>query len=129
MQHPGVAAVSFTGSSEVGRLVSRGVRAEVQAVPSGDGRQEHPDRDGRREPRAGGRRRGMGGFGTTGQRCTAASRVAVHKKVYKEFLEQFVERVKALKVGDGLDPATDMGPCINETAAANGDEVRGDRKE
>ena len=55
-----------------------------------------------------------GGFGTTGQRCTAASRVAVHKKVYGEFVEKFVARVKALKVGDGLDPSTDMGPCINE---------------
>jgi aldehyde dehydrogenase (NAD+) len=55
-----------------------------------------------------------GGFGTTGQRCTAASRVAVHKSVYKEFVERFVERVKSLKVGDGLDASTDMGPCINE---------------
>jgi len=55
-----------------------------------------------------------GGFGTTGQRCTAASRVAVHKKVYREFAERFVARVKALKVGDGLDPATQMGPCVNE---------------
>jgi aldehyde dehydrogenase (NAD+) len=55
-----------------------------------------------------------GGFGTTGQRCTAASRVAVHKKVYREFVSRFVQRVKALRVGDGLDPATDMGPCINE---------------
>ena len=55
-----------------------------------------------------------GGFGTSGQRCTAASRVAVHKKVYGEFVEKFVARVKALKVGDGLDPSTDMGPCINE---------------
>jgi alpha-ketoglutaric semialdehyde dehydrogenase len=55
-----------------------------------------------------------GGFGTTGQRCTAASRVAVHKSVYHEFVKRFVERVKALKVGDGLDTDTDMGPCINE---------------
>ena len=45
-----------------------------------------------------------GGFGTTGQRCTAASRVAVHKKVYREFVERFVARAKSLKVGDGLDP-------------------------
>jgi aldehyde dehydrogenase (NAD+) len=55
-----------------------------------------------------------GGFGTTGQRCTAASRVAVHKSVYGEFVKRFVERVKTLKVGDGLDAATEMGPCINE---------------
>src|SRR5438046_4100088 len=55
-----------------------------------------------------------GGFGTTGQRCTAASRVAVHKSVYNEFVSRFVERVKSLKVGDGLDASTEMGPCINE---------------
>jgi acyl-CoA reductase-like NAD-dependent aldehyde dehydrogenase len=56
-----------------------------------------------------------GGFGTTGQRCTAASRVGVHKSVYSEFVARFVERVKKLKVGDGLDASVDMGPCINET--------------
>ncbi len=56
-----------------------------------------------------------GGFGTTGQRCTAASRVAVHEKVYKEFVDRFVARAKALKVGDGLvDEASEMGPCVNE---------------
>jgi acyl-CoA reductase-like NAD-dependent aldehyde dehydrogenase len=55
-----------------------------------------------------------GGFGTTGQRCTAASRVAVHKKIYVEFVDKFIQRAKALKVGDGLNPATDMGPCIND---------------
>ena len=55
-----------------------------------------------------------GGFGTTGQRCTAASRIAVHKVVYHEFTSRFVARAKALRVGDGLDPSTDMGPCINE---------------
>jgi len=56
-----------------------------------------------------------GGFGTTGQRCTAASRLGVHKAVYKEFVERFVERAKALRVGDGLDATTDVGPCINES--------------
>jgi acyl-CoA reductase-like NAD-dependent aldehyde dehydrogenase len=55
-----------------------------------------------------------GGFGTTGQRCTAASRLAVHKSVYKEFVVRFVERAKKLKVGNGLDPTVEMGPCITE---------------
>jgi aldehyde dehydrogenase (NAD+) len=55
-----------------------------------------------------------GGFGTSGQRCTAASRVGVHKKVYSEFLDRFAARAKALKVGDGLDPETEMGPVISE---------------
>jgi aldehyde dehydrogenase (NAD+) len=55
-----------------------------------------------------------GGFGTTGQRCTAASRIGVHKSVYKEFVNRFVERVRKLKVGNGLDPNVEMGPVINE---------------
>ena len=55
-----------------------------------------------------------GGFGTSGQRCTAASRVVVHEAVYREFLERFVARARSLRVGDGLDPETDMGPVISE---------------
>jgi alpha-ketoglutaric semialdehyde dehydrogenase len=55
-----------------------------------------------------------GGFGTTGQRCTAASRLAIQKSVYHKFVEKFVARAKALRVGDGLDSATQMGPCVNE---------------
>ena len=57
-----------------------------------------------------------GGFGTSGQRCTAASRVAVQKKVYGEFMRKFSERVQKLRVGDGLDETTDMGPVINEAS-------------
>jgi aldehyde dehydrogenase (NAD+) len=55
-----------------------------------------------------------GGFGTTGQRCTAASRVVVHENVYREFLDRFVARARSLRVGDGLDPGTDMGPSVSE---------------
>jgi aldehyde dehydrogenase (NAD+) len=55
-----------------------------------------------------------GGFGTTGQRCTAASRVIVHEKVHDRFVEQFVARARALRVGDGLDPKSQMGPSISE---------------
>jgi aldehyde dehydrogenase (NAD+) len=55
-----------------------------------------------------------GGFGTTGQRCTAASRVVLHEAVYDAFTERFLARVKALRVGNGLDPAVQMGPCVNE---------------
>ena len=55
-----------------------------------------------------------GGFGTSGQRCTAASRIGVHKSVYHEFIGRLVERARNLKVGDGLDPAVEMGPVINE---------------
>ena len=56
-----------------------------------------------------------GGFGTTGQRCTAASRVVVHEKVYAQFVEQFVARAKSLVVGDGLKDETQMGPSNSES--------------
>jgi aldehyde dehydrogenase (NAD+) len=54
------------------------------------------------------------GFGTSGQRCTAASRLIVQKGVYKEFVNRLVERAKSLRVGNGLDDQTEMGPQINE---------------
>lgn len=56
-----------------------------------------------------------GGFGTSGQRCTAASRIIVHEKIYERFVEQFAERASRMKVGSGLDRATDLGPLINES--------------
>ena len=55
-----------------------------------------------------------GAFGTTGQRCTAASRMIVQKGAYNEFLSKFVDKAKSLKVGDGSDESTQMGPQINK---------------
>jgi aldehyde dehydrogenase (NAD+) len=57
-----------------------------------------------------------GGYGTTGQRCTAASRVIVHEKVRENFEKMLVERIKKLRLGDGLDPETDIGPLVNQAA-------------
>jgi aldehyde dehydrogenase (NAD+) len=53
-------------------------------------------------------------FGTTGQRCTAASRIIVQKGILKELSERLTDAINALKLGDGLDPKTDVGPLINE---------------
>src|SRR5580704_6634279 len=114
VDHPDVAAVSFTGSSEVGRLVSQACAPKLRPCHLEMGGKnilivlEDANLDLAIDGAI------WAGFGTSGQRCTAASRVAVHKKVYKEFLNRFVERAKALRVGDGLDPATDMGPLVNE---------------
>jgi aldehyde dehydrogenase (NAD+) len=57
-------------------------------------------------------------FGTTGQRCTACSRVVVDRAVEGPLLELLEARVRALRLGDGQDAATDVGPLINEAAAA-----------
>jgi acyl-CoA reductase-like NAD-dependent aldehyde dehydrogenase len=109
-----VRIVSFTGSTEVGRTVS------AQAAPSF--KKVHLEMGGKNvimimddadlELAVEGCL--WGGFGTSGQRCTAASRVVVHEKVYRPFLEQFAARATALRVGDGLDPATQMGPSVSQ---------------
>jgi acyl-CoA reductase-like NAD-dependent aldehyde dehydrogenase len=54
-------------------------------------------------------------FGTTGQRCTAASRIIVHKEILTQLTEKLVEKTNALKLGDGLNPDTDVGPTVSET--------------
>ncbi len=56
-----------------------------------------------------------GAFGTTGQRCTAASRVIVHDKILPAFQKRLIERAKKLRLGSGLDENTDVGPVINNS--------------
>jgi acyl-CoA reductase-like NAD-dependent aldehyde dehydrogenase len=55
-------------------------------------------------------------FGTSGQRCTAASRVIVHEAVYDELQQRLVERAERMRLGPGWDDATDVGPVINREA-------------
>lgn len=57
-----------------------------------------------------------GAFGTTGQRCTACSRVIVHRKIREKFTSMLVQRAKKIKVGNGLDKRTEMGPLVNKAA-------------
>jgi aldehyde dehydrogenase (NAD+) len=55
----------------------------------------------------------FGAFGTSGQRCTATSRLILHEPIYDRFLAMLLERVRSFKVGDPLDPSTDMGPVAS----------------
>jgi alpha-ketoglutaric semialdehyde dehydrogenase len=114
LDHPDVNLVSFTGSTEVGRSVSQACAPTFKKchLEMGGKNIIIVMDDANLDLAVDGAV--WGGFGTSGQRCTAASRVAVHKKLYGEFVEKFVARAKTLKVGDGLDPTTEMGPCINE---------------
>jgi len=57
-----------------------------------------------------------GGYGTSGQRCTAASRVIVHEKIKNEFEKMLVERIKKLRLGNGLEANVDIGPLVNKAA-------------
>jgi aldehyde dehydrogenase (NAD+) len=60
-----------------------------------------------------------GAFGTTGQRCTATSRLLLHRSIHDRFLRMLVDRVERLRLGDGLRPTSDVGPMINEAALTN----------
>ncbi|MEN6449032.1 MAG: aldehyde dehydrogenase family protein [Thermoguttaceae bacterium] len=56
-----------------------------------------------------------GAFGTSGQRCTATSRLIVHEKVHDQLVERLIARAAKLRLGPGIDPATEVGPLINES--------------
>jgi len=112
--HKEVPVVSFTGSTTVGRLIAQACAPDFKhcSLEMGGKNIIVVMEDANLDLAIDGAL--WGGFGTTGQRCTAASRVAVHKNVYGEFVARFVERAKALKVGNGLAAGVEMGPCINE---------------
>jgi len=111
--HPDVGIVSFTGSTATGRAVSETCASAFKHchLEMGGKNVIIVMDDARIDLAVDGAL--WGGFGTTGQRCTAASRVVVHAKVLREFTERFVERARALRVGDGSDAATEMGPLVS----------------
>jgi alpha-ketoglutaric semialdehyde dehydrogenase len=109
-----VRVVSFTGSTDVGRKVSEVAAPSFKKV--------HLEMGGKNvimvmdDATLDLAVEGClwGGFGTSGQRCTAASRVVVHEALYSRFLNEFCERANTLRVGDGLDPKTQMGPLVSQ---------------
>jgi acyl-CoA reductase-like NAD-dependent aldehyde dehydrogenase len=114
VEHPDVPVISFTGSGEVGRLVyelgaRRGKRVSLEmggknpliVMPDAD-------LDLALEGIV------WAAFGTTGQRCTATSRLIVHRDVADRLVEAIVDRATRLQIGNGLDPTTEMGPLVNE---------------
>lgn len=115
-QHPDVRLVSFTGSTDTGRIVAEttGRMGKICSLEMGGKNvimvMEDADLDLAVEGAV------WGAFGTSGQRCTASSRVVVHKRVYKKFVEKLAERTKTLVIGNGLKKHVEMGPVINEQA-------------
>jgi len=115
MSHKDVGIVSFTGSTDVGRKVSEACAPAFKHchLEMGGKNVIMVMDDARLDLAVEGAL--WGGFGTTGQRCTAASRVVVHEKVYREFLDRFTAGAKGLRVGNGLEPKTQVGPCVNSS--------------
>ncbi|MDQ3750250.1 MAG: aldehyde dehydrogenase family protein [Acidobacteriota bacterium] len=112
--HAAVKAVSFTGSTEIGiklyeQVARRG--AKVQCEMGGKNPvvvMEDCDMDLAIESTA------QGAFGSTGQRCTATSRAVVIDKIADEFIEKIVERAGRMRIGNGANPETEMGPSVDE---------------
>jgi aldehyde dehydrogenase (NAD+) len=112
--HKGADCVSFTGSSAVGeRLKSllAGSRKDFSSETGGKNPIIVMD-DAMMDLAVEGAL--WGAFGTAGQRCTAASRIIVHRDALARFTRKFVDRASKLKVGDGMDASTHVGPVINE---------------
>ena len=116
VEHPQVRILSFTGSTPVGRSIA-----------------EHAARLNKKLSLEMGGKNAIlvmedanvelvtdatlwAAFGTSGQRCTAASRLIVHKAIASKVRESLVERTKKLRLGDGLDPKVEIGPVINKAA-------------
>jgi alpha-ketoglutaric semialdehyde dehydrogenase len=118
VEHCSVRAISFTGSSEVGRMVGEAAARNFKpcslelggknAIIILDDANLDLALDGVL----------WGAFGTTGQRCTATSRVIVQKGVYRQFADRLVYRAQRLKIGNGLDESVEVGPQINEQQVA-----------
>ncbi len=114
VEHPEVRAVSLTGSTAVGRIVGQEAAKTFKhcSLELGGKNPMIVLDDANLDLALEGAL--WGAFGTTGQRCTATSRIIVQKGVYKKFVDSLVERAKKLKIGNGLDESVDMGPAINE---------------
>ncbi len=114
IEHPGIQALSFTGSTGVGKSLARSAADTLKRVSlelGGKNAQivwEDASLDLALEGVL------WGAFGTTGQRCTATSRLILHEKIYDTFNEMLADAVGNLTLGNGLDPDTDVGPVVNE---------------
>ena len=116
VRHPGVQLVSFTGSAVVGREIASacGQNLKRVALELGGKNAQIVMEDADLELAVEGAL--WGAFGTTGQRCTATSRLIVHRDVVKAMTDALVARAEKIKIGDGLDESVDMGPLINQPA-------------
>ncbi len=115
VEHPDVELISFTGSTAVGKKISEIASRSLKRVSLelGGKNAEIVMDDANLELALDGVL--WGAFGTTGQRCTATSRLIVHEKIYDKFVDMLAERTSRLKLGNGLDETVEVGPCVNES--------------
>ncbi|RCW76895.1 alpha-ketoglutaric semialdehyde dehydrogenase GucD [Saliterribacillus persicus] len=113
-ENPDINGITFTGSDKVGKVVGQtalGRGAKYQLEMGGKNPvivTKDADIDKAVEATI------SGGLRSTGQKCTATSRVIIDASIYDSFKEKLVEKVKDIKVGDGMQEDTWMGPCVSE---------------
>ncbi len=118
LSNPLCRKITFTGSTEVGRLLIKGAAATVKPLSLELGGHApvlvfaDADLDAAVEGAA------IAKFRNTGQSCIAANRVLVERPIYERFLEAFAAKARSLKVGDGLEPGVDIGPLIDQAGVA-----------
>lgn len=116
IEHPEVPLVSFTGSTETGAIIGATcgkMHKRLSLEMGGKNAQivlDDADLDLALEGAL------WGGFGTTGQRCTATSRLILQSGIHDRFLSTLVDRARALRLGDGRKDTTDIGPLIHEAS-------------
>ncbi len=122
LENPLCRKITFTGSTEVGRQLIRGAAQGVKplSLELGGHAPALVFEDANLTEAVNGVM--LAKFRNTGQSCIAANRIYVQRKIYEPFLKALVEQVKALRVGDGLDPQTQIGPLIDENAIAKAEE-------
>jgi acyl-CoA reductase-like NAD-dependent aldehyde dehydrogenase len=114
VDHPDVKGISFTGSLDIGRLINEKCGRQMKRCSLELGSKNAlivmPDAhmDLAVESAA------WGAFATSGQRCTATSRLIVHDDIRADFTDRLLDRVSGMKVGNGLDPEVELAPVINE---------------
>jgi aldehyde dehydrogenase (NAD+) len=115
LTHPAVDLVTFTGGVAVGKRIAATAVYKRQVLELGGNDplivMEDADLDEAAALAA------SGSYRNSGQRCTAIKRMLVHERVADDFVERLVENTRAVRYGDPLDPATDMGTVIDEAAA------------
>ena len=114
VEHPDVNAISLTGSSEVGRTVGMAAASGFKpcSLELGGKNAMIIMDDANLDLAVEGAL--WGAFGTTGQRCTATSRILIHKKIARRFTEQLVERARKLRIGNGLEKGIQVGPQVSQ---------------
>jgi betaine-aldehyde dehydrogenase len=114
VEHPDVAKIAFTGSTEVGRRIAQGAAGTIKRVTLELGGKSanvvFADADLRKAAESA----PMAVFGNSGQDCCARSRILVQRTALDEFMSVLGDVVRSIKVGDPLDESTQMGPLISE---------------